>query len=127
MGHTSYSWLEKLVKKNLVDGLDKDLKFSKIDFCEACVNAKMTKLPFKTREKPEAHDVSKYLVTFINDSSNFTAVYLKESQKYLSVSKAIQNTLMLNLIVKFINLDVIVVGSIFQMNSWIIVGERELF
>ena len=34
----------------MVEGIDK-LNVSKVEFCESCVNEKITRLPFQTRKK----------------------------------------------------------------------------
>lgn len=92
-GHLSFSGLEKLIKGNLVNGIDKNINIHKVEFCETCINAKMHRLPFGSRVKssrvleiihsdvcgpitPITHDGYKYFVTFIDDFSNFTMVYL---------------------------------------------------
>lgn len=80
----------------MVDGIDK-LKLSKVEFCESCVNGKITKLQFGTRKKskdileivhsdvcgpidPISHDGDKYFVTFIDDFSNFICVYMLKNK-----------------------------------------------
>lgn len=95
-GHINYSNLEKLIKNDMVDGIDK-LKLNKVEFCESCVNGKMTKLQFGTRKKskdileivhsdvcgpinPISHDGDKYFVTFIDDFSNFICVYMLKNK-----------------------------------------------
>lgn len=92
-GHLGFSSLEKLIKNNLVAGMDENLKVNKVEFCEPCISGKMTRLPFGSRTKstrlleiihsdvcgpisPESFDGNKYFVTFIDDFSNFTVVYL---------------------------------------------------
>jgi len=45
MGHVNHNDLQRMVKENMITGLDIDLK-SKPDFCEACVKAKVTCKPF---------------------------------------------------------------------------------
>lgn len=49
LSHISHTGLRKLIKWNLVDGVDKGLKIDDVEFCEACVNVKMCRLPYKTR------------------------------------------------------------------------------
>lgn len=86
---SSYSNLKKLIKNDVVDGVDK-LKLSKIEFCESYVNVEMTKLQFGTRKKSRntleiihsdvcdaidsinvtkylSHDDDEYFITFIDD------------------------------------------------------------
>lgn len=92
LGHIGYSTLEKLIKNRMVDGIGSNVKPGKIEFCEACVGGKMTRLPFGSREKgkrvleivhsdvvgpitPVAHDGSRFFVTFIDDHTNFVCVY----------------------------------------------------
>lgn len=92
-GHIGFGGLEKLIKSNVVNGLDRNIQFPKLNFCEPCINGKMTRIPFGTRTKsnrileiihsdicgpitPETHDGHKYFITFIDDFSNFVIVYL---------------------------------------------------
>lgn len=96
LGHICYSNLDKLVKNNMVVGLE-NVKLNKVEFCEACVGGKMTRLKFGTRTKarrlleivhtdiagpitPASYDGDKYFVTFIDDYSNFVYVYVIKSK-----------------------------------------------
>lgn len=97
-GHIGFSGLKNLVQNNLVDGMNKNLKpGNSLEFCESCVNGKMKRLPFSTRAKssrvleivhsdvcgpiePSTFDNKKYFVTFIDDFSHFTKVYLIEQK-----------------------------------------------
>lgn len=96
LGHLSYSEMKKLVTNKLVEGMN-DLKLNKVEFCEACVNGKLTRMPFATRTKsnrllglvhsdvcgpisPITSEGHKYFVTFIDDFSNFTIVYLLKAK-----------------------------------------------
>lgn len=82
----------------MVDGIDKNIKTQKVEFCEPCVSAKMSKLPFGSRSKsnrileivhsdvcgpisPESYDGNKYFVSFIDDFTNFTVIYLINKRK----------------------------------------------
>lgn len=81
LGHLGYSNLEKLIKHKMVNGLNENIEINKIKFCEACVNGKMTRLPFRQRTRakrileiihsdvcgpisPTSYDDNKYFVTF---------------------------------------------------------------
>lgn len=92
-GHICQSNLEKLIKQNMVEGIDKNINMCKISFCEPCIAGKMTRQPFSIRRRsnkvmeiihtdicgpitPAAYDGSGYFITFIDDFSNFTMVYL---------------------------------------------------
>lgn len=93
LGHLNFDDMKKLVNRNIVDGLDKLKIDVKEKFCECCVLLKQTKLPFpkwnKVRSQrvlqlihsdvcgpfPDAHDGSKYFVTFIDDFSRASMVY----------------------------------------------------
>ena len=95
-GHISYANLKKLIDYEMVDGIKK-LNLNKVEFCESCVNGKMTRLPFKTRNRsssfleiihsdvcgpitPTPHDNKRFFVTFIDDYSNFVCVYIIENK-----------------------------------------------
>ena len=92
-GHIGFSNLKILIKNNLVEGLEKNIKINNVQFCEPCVNGKMSKLSFGERTKAKrilaiihsdvcgpmaqtTYDDYSYFVTFIDDYSNFTMVYL---------------------------------------------------
>lgn len=91
--HIGFSGLNEIIKKKMVVGIGKDIKCQKVEFCEPCISGKMTRFPFGTRTKskrmleivhtdvcgpitPESYDGNKYFVTFIDDFSNFTVIYL---------------------------------------------------
>lgn len=91
--HIGFTGLKEMIKRKMVIGIDENIKLHQVEFCEPCVSAKMTRLPFGKRTKskrileiihsdicgpitPETFDGCKYFVTFIDDFSNFTAVYL---------------------------------------------------
>uniref|UniRef100_A0A1Y1MQF0 Endonuclease n=2 Tax=Photinus pyralis TaxID=7054 RepID=A0A1Y1MQF0_PHOPY len=90
--HLNFSSLRKLIRNKLVKGLD-NVQISEIEFCEPCVAGKMSKQSFGTRTRsknileivhsdicgpitPTSYDGNRYFITFIDDFSNFTAVYL---------------------------------------------------
>lgn len=92
-GHIGFSGLKELIKSEMVTGIDKNLKIQEVEFCEPCVNGKMKRFPFGTRTRsnrvleiihtdvcgpitPNTYDGYRYFVTFIDDFSNFTVVYL---------------------------------------------------
>lgn len=91
--HIGFSGLKEIINKNMVKGIEKDIQFQEVEFCEPCISGKMTRLPFGNRTKskrlleiihsdvcgpitPETSEGQKYFVTFIDDYSNFCAVYL---------------------------------------------------
>lgn len=90
--HIGFSGLKEIIKQKMVIGINENIKLQQVDFCEPCINGKMTRIPFGIRTKssrileivhsdvcgpvtPESYDGNKYFVTFIDDFSNFTAVY----------------------------------------------------
>jgi len=96
LGHISKNNLKELSK--LVDGLDINPVDLNWESCEICVEGKQTKLPHKqerVRAKrplqlvhsdlmgpitPESHDDKRYILTFIDDFTHFTAVYLLKTK-----------------------------------------------
>uniref|UniRef100_A0A1Y1L115 Retrovirus-related Pol polyprotein from transposon TNT 1-94 n=1 Tax=Photinus pyralis TaxID=7054 RepID=A0A1Y1L115_PHOPY len=111
--HLNYNALGKLIKQKMVNGIDDKVKICQVDFCEPCVEGKITRLPYGTRTKsqrllqvvhtdicgpisPITHDGHKYFITFIDDYSNFTVVYLLKSkdeafdkfQEYFQMTKS---------------------------------------
>ena len=92
-GHLSERSLHKLVKDELVSGLDYNVS-NEIDFCESCVNGKICRSPFPRvgRERAEEplglvhSDVcgklnspslgsAEYFVTFIDDKTHYVWIY----------------------------------------------------
>ena len=92
-GHLSERSLHKLVKDELVSGLDYNIS-NEIDFCESCVNGKICRSPFPRvgRERAEEplglvhSDVcgklnspslgsDEYFVTFIDDKTHYVWIY----------------------------------------------------
>lgn len=115
-GHLGYSYLKGLIKHEMVEGLE-NVEANKVEFCKACVNGKMIRLPFgqRTRSKrileivhsdvcgpisPTSIDDNKYFVTFIDDFSNFTIVYLIKTKdevfncfkEYIQMAQSMFNT-----------------------------------
>lgn len=103
-GRIGYSNLEKLIKKNMFQGIENVKTVGKFEFCEACVGGKMSRLKFGTRTKakrvleiihsdvvgpvsPLAHDGSQYFVQFIDDYSKFTCVYLMKQKNEVDYFK----------------------------------------
>lgn len=99
-GHISYANLKKLIEHNMVNGIDM-LNIGNVEFCESCVNAKITRVPFKTRTKsksileiihsdvcgpidPCSYDGGNYFATFIDDYSGFIYTYIikRKSEVY---------------------------------------------
>lgn len=91
--HIGFGGLKEIIRSNMVKGIDKNLKIHDVNFCEPCVKGKMTRIPFGTRTKstrileivhsdlcgpitPVAIDGGKYFLTFIDDFSNFSVVFI---------------------------------------------------
>lgn len=94
LGHLNINDMKRLINQEMVNGLDK-LKIKKeIDFCESCIKAKQTRLPFPKHNEirstrvlelihsdvcgkmsQTAYDGSNYFVTFTDDYSRATMVY----------------------------------------------------
>ena len=91
--HLNNDGMHKLIRENLVDGIN-DCKFTKLDFCEPCVNGKNHRLPFPKKSLTRAtkplelihSDVcgkvsvpslsgNNYFVTFIDDCTRFVWAY----------------------------------------------------
>ena len=91
LGHISNGRLNELAQKNMVHGIE---NVSPVEFCEICTQSRQTKKPFDgTRSKslrplehihsdlcgpinPVTWDGHKYFLTFIDDYTHFTMVYL---------------------------------------------------
>lgn len=132
--HISYSNLKRLINKDMVNGIEK-LNISKVEFCESCVNGKMTKLQFGTRQKsksileivhsdvcgpidPISHDGEKYFVTFIDDYSSFICVYIikNKSEVFSCFKEYIQMVqTKFNKRISVLRFCVIMVESMFQV------------
>jgi len=96
LGHLGHQNMCKLITKKMVEGID--CKFDDLDFCESCVKAKQTKLPFSnTRIRANrplglvhsdvcgpsnvaSHDDKRYFCTFIDDFTHMTATYLLKNK-----------------------------------------------
>ena len=92
-GHLNMQSLQKLSRKNLVNGLDFD-HTKDIGFCETCVEGKQTRSVFPTSENRAAEPLelihsdvcgklnarsiggAEYFVTFIDDRTHYTWVYV---------------------------------------------------
>lgn len=104
-GHIGVNDLMKIITKNMVIGLDGNIKISNYQ-CETCLYGKMTKLPHnnsRIRAKrplelihsdvcgpitPSAWNGGKYFVTFVDDYTHFTQVYiLKHKSEVFEVFK----------------------------------------
>lgn len=96
LGHMCQGNLEKLVKGKLVNGIE-NLDIGKIEFCQSCVQGKLTRSRFGTRTvakrlleivhtdiagpiTPIAYDGGKYFLTFIDDYSNFVCVFILKNK-----------------------------------------------
>lgn len=97
LGHLSFSGLEKLLKNNMVDGIDypsKDL-VKQHEICESCLAGKQSCKKFLDMQLPRSsrplelvhtdvcgymekstYDGNRYFVTFTDDFTHFTVVYL---------------------------------------------------
>lgn len=92
-GHIGFSGLREIINKGMVVGIEKNIKIQEVEFCEPCVNGKITRFPFGTRTRservleiihsdvcgpitPQTYDGYRYFVTFIDDFSNFSVLYL---------------------------------------------------
>ena len=104
LGHLNYTYVNQLVKKEMVDGLNCDVETQPQKECEACVLGKMQKKSFPKQSQHRAtrpyeivhSDVcgpmqveskggSKYMLTFTDDYSRYTTVYfLKSKSEVLS-------------------------------------------
>ena len=92
-GHLSGQALHKLSRDKLVHGLDCTLS-DQVDFCEACVNGKHKRAPFKSRSSKSTKPLElvhsdvcgkmntpslgggEYFLTFIDDYTHYTWVYV---------------------------------------------------
>ena len=95
--HIGFDNVRKLHNKQMVDGLDIKLDDNTI-FCEQCCDGKQNRLPFPKIEKPKrdplelihsdvcgminpnSYGEGKYFVTFIDDATHFTWVYILKSK-----------------------------------------------
>ena len=99
MGHLNKQDMRKLVSKEMVTGVDLKSKNDVLKMCEPCVFGKQSRKPFPARNEhrsnrplelihtdvcgpiePVAWQGSKYFVTFIDDYTHFTVVYLLEKK-----------------------------------------------
>lgn len=96
LGHISNSGLRKL--KDIVDGIDIDVKPESSQVCEHCIEGKQTKLPHNQKRvrakrplqlihsdlfgpvSPNSYDEKRYILTFIDDFTHFTVVYALSSK-----------------------------------------------
>lgn len=101
LGHLGYSNLLKLSKNNMVNNLNfgKKIEINQSEKCGVCIESKMSKLPFRKKADhytkrplemvhsdicgpidPVTHDCKRYFVTFLDDYTHFTMVYLLENK-----------------------------------------------
>lgn len=95
--HIGFSGLKEIIRTDMVKGIDKNLKIHDVSFCEPCIKGKMTRIPFGTRTKstrlleivhsdlcgpitPVAIDGGKYFLTFIDDFSSFSVVFILKNK-----------------------------------------------
>lgn len=123
MGHASDHCLQELVRHKMVVGMD---AFSPIGMCDICIQGKQTRKPFiGSRPKanrvlerihtdvcgpftPQTWDGYRYFVSFIDDYSHFTYIYLMKNKsdvlkcliEYEAMATALQN-----LPISFITVD----------------------
>ncbi|KAI5699156.1 hypothetical protein M8J77_025850 [Diaphorina citri] len=92
LGHIGVTNLKRLVNEDLVSGIKIKNISENLDFCEACVEGKMTRNSFGIRKSaskileiihtdlcgpisPTSNEGHKYFLTFIDGYSHFTMVY----------------------------------------------------
>ena len=99
LGHLNYTYMNQLMKKVMVDGLNYDADTQSQKECEACVLGKMQKKPFPKQSQHRAtrpyeivhSDVcgpmqveskggSKYMLTFTDDFSRYTTAHFFKSK-----------------------------------------------
>lgn len=96
LGHLGYDSVKRL--PNLVEGMDLNSDSSSPEVCKVCVEGKQTKLPHNQPRKratrplelvhsdlmgpitPVSYDDCKYIITFLDDYTHFTAAYLMKSK-----------------------------------------------
>ena len=97
--HVSYSGLQKLFDKNMVEGFNVDIKSPKPD-CEACIQAKHTISPFNGKSdrntkpgdlthidlwgKYQTHSINgnQYYILFVDDAARYiTVFFLKKKEE----------------------------------------------
>lgn len=99
-GHIGNTGLVKLIRNDMVEGIDASVhSINDLEVCEPCMMGKQTKLSFeeclRSRSKrplelvhtdvcgpfkPESWDGKKIFVTFIDDYTHFTAVYVLKAK-----------------------------------------------
>ena len=112
LGHLNYTYVNQLVKKEMVDGLKCEIETQPQKECEACVLGKMQKKPFPKQSQHRAtrpyeivhSDVcgpmqveskggSRYMLTFTDDYSRYTTAYfIKSKSEVLSKFKEYVNS-----------------------------------
>ena len=99
LGHLNYTYMNQLMKREMVDGVNYDASTQSQKECEACVLGKMQKKPFPKQSQHRAtrpyeivhSDVcgpmqveskggSKYMLTFTDDFSRYTTAYFIKSK-----------------------------------------------
>lgn len=115
LGHLNVNDMKRLMNQNKLNGVQK-INLS-LTFCECCVLSKQTRAPFPTNKNTrssrilelihsdvcsmpnQAHDGSKYFVTFIDDYSRASMVYCIERKsevfqkfkEFLAMAEALHN------------------------------------
>ena len=112
LGHLNYTYVNQLVKKEMVEGLKCEIETQPRKECEACVLGKMQKKPFPKQSQQRAtrpyeivhSDVcgpmqveskgsSRYMLTFTDDYSQYTTAYfIKSKSEVLSKFKEYVNS-----------------------------------
>ena len=99
LGHLNYTYMNRLMKKEMVDGLNYDIDTHSHKECKACILGKMQKKPIPKQSqhrasKPyeivhsdvcgpmqvESKGGSKYMLTFTDDFSRYTTAYFIKSK-----------------------------------------------
>ena len=108
LGHLNYNYMNQLMKKEMVDGMNCDSVTESQKECEGCVLGKMQKKPFPKQSQHRAtrpyeivhSDVcgpmqveskggSRYMLTFTDHFSRYTTTYfIKSRVKYCQSSRS---------------------------------------
>lgn len=103
LGHLGYDAVVKLVKEDLVTGVNLSENMNRPDHCESCYKGRMSRFPFRGSEvgksrvplelihtdicgpmETESLGGAKYFVTFIDDATAFASVYMMSQRSEVS-------------------------------------------